>query len=32
MMNNTENDPAVGCPLERRVMRFLQENNNENVD
>ena len=19
MMNNTENDPAVGCPLERRV-------------
>ena len=22
-MNNTENDPAVGCPLERRVGRLL---------
>ena len=23
MMNNTKNDPAVGCPLERRVMPIL---------
>ena len=22
-MNNTENDPSVGCPLERRVMRYF---------